>query len=371
MMILDSMGHLYSDTSAEKIEETLDRSAFVQVRNVLRALELGEALVESTPFILKSNADGTGKRAAPIVMTSGVEANVPGWVTPGQAQLGPGVVLTWTPRVEGDLVKAGWAEAVGGVRAKLTSAVLDVTKGHYVKWTPEMDALLGVVSDEKLAKQLNIHRQTVARRRLELGIETDCNRSPISWTPRMDALLGTMPDSKLAKCFGITHATVGQRRKKLGVDNGFGNTKVVWTPEMDALLGVVSDPKLAQQFGVSQGAVWKRRLELGIEAGFKNRHITWTPRMDALLGTISDVKLAKQFSANVATVLRRRQEIGIEAGFKNNPTSWNPEMDALLGVVSDYKLAKQFDISRKTVIKRRRELGIPPFNSDNSKEKEE
>ena len=111
-------------TSPEKIEETLDRSAFVQVRNVLRALELGEALVDTDLVQLVSTGSGPRQKQDEAKVMSVLEQETKS----GGIRLSPGVVLTHTHRAAGDLVKTGLVGAVGEVGKKLRSMVLDVVQ---------------------------------------------------------------------------------------------------------------------------------------------------------------------------------------------------------------------------------------------------
>lgn len=101
--------------------------------------------------------------------------------------------------------------------------------GHFVEWTPELDARLGKEADSIIAESMGVSRKTVTYRREKLGIAASFDRTrntppppmgghnKIEFTPEQVKMLGTMPDYKLAKIIGVEKACVARRRNKLGI----------------------------------------------------------------------------------------------------------------------------------------------------------
>lgn len=96
-------------------------------------------------------------------------------------------------------------------------------------WTPEELALLGQMPDREAARNIGLHWQTLRRKRAALGIPSwrvgVNGGSPLKpgvpklphrqWTPREIALLGTMSDYKLADKLGCSNmAVLGERRRQ-------------------------------------------------------------------------------------------------------------------------------------------------------------
>jgi len=96
------------------------------------------------------------------------------------------------------------------------------------------------------------------------------------WNPATDALLGTMSDARLAKKLGCTRKAVAYRRECLELPASFDRTDAVPPPnqggwnkiEPDAqivqLLGTMSDQKLADLAGVSKRTVARWRKDAGV-----------------------------------------------------------------------------------------------------------
>lgn len=122
-----------------------------------------------------------------------------------------------------------------------------------INWTPEMDALLGTMTDNNLAEKIGCHNSTVWKRREQLAI---CAYGRINWTPEIDALLGTMPDGDLAERIGCSLTAVRKRRERLAIR---AYKRVNWTPETGSLLATMRDKMVAASLGVSKEAVGKRR----------------------------------------------------------------------------------------------------------------
>lgn len=76
--------------------------------------------------------------------------------------------------------------------------------------------------DAELADRLGIAPQTVRYRRATLKVhahpdDKKRNAKWVNWTPEMEALLGTMSDAKLGELRGITELPVSRRRRQLGI----------------------------------------------------------------------------------------------------------------------------------------------------------
>jgi len=87
-------------------------------------------------------------------------------------------------------------------------------------WTAEEDALLGTMTDQRLARRLGRGQGAVARRRRELGVPAYRARVPQvrrEWAQGEDALLGTMTDKDLAERLGCRTQEVYSRRRRLGI----------------------------------------------------------------------------------------------------------------------------------------------------------
>lgn len=98
-----------------------------------------------------------------------------------------------------------------------------------VKWTPEIDALLGVVTDSDIAARLGCERKTVSYRRKCLGIRASFDRSKNVAPPKnggwnrtiipaeIEARLGTQPDYVLAAEIGVDKSVISGARRRAGV----------------------------------------------------------------------------------------------------------------------------------------------------------
>lgn len=135
--------------------------------------------------------------------------------------------------------------------------------------------------------------------------------APIKWTLEMDALLGIVSDYELAEELGISRTPIRKRRRKLGIPAFFNNALIVWTPEMDALLGTKSSADLAASWEIHPGSVRSRRRKLGIPAFGNNAGYKWTLKIDALLGTMIDRDVADTLGIHKGVIRRRRQKLGI------------------------------------------------------------
>lgn len=84
-------------------------------------------------------------------------------------------------------------------------------------WTAEHKALLGTITDARVAAITGRSEEVVRCRRNALGIP------PVTpyhaWTDEEDDLLGTMPDHDLSKKIGRSYSSVNKRRRRLGIEN--------------------------------------------------------------------------------------------------------------------------------------------------------
>lgn len=136
-------------------------------------------------------------------------------------------------------------------------------------WTEEMLADLGTMSDYKVGKKYGICPNTARDERLRRGIlcfkKTNRWNPTLQWTPELDALLGTMSDRDLSKRLGVSYHVVLDRRLKLGI-TCFTSQRVDWTEDKIALLGTMADSKVAELLGCSERTVSHKRRKLGITA---------------------------------------------------------------------------------------------------------
>jgi len=101
--------------------------------------------------------------------------------------------------------------------------------GHFVVWTPELDAMLGKVTDSALAKRIGVTRKAVSYRREQLGIPASFDRSenkpppPMGGHNKLDlpaaviARMGKEPDYRIADDLGIQKSIIARRRRSLGI----------------------------------------------------------------------------------------------------------------------------------------------------------
>ena len=87
-----------------------------------------------------------------------------------------------------------------------------MTKHH--RWTAQELALLGTMSDERVAEQLGLPRHIVARKSRVLGLKF---QKQDKWTAEHVALLGTASDSAVAKLLGRKRMTVYFARRTRGI----------------------------------------------------------------------------------------------------------------------------------------------------------
>ncbi len=138
------------------------------------------------------------------------------------------------------------------------------------------------------------------------------------WNERAIALLGTMSDERVASRLGITDTAVQQKRVSLGIP-AFGRsrerTKRVWTQQEVQWLGVESDSEISRRIGIDPSVVAAKRRELNIPLanGRTERRRAWSKRELAKLGKISDVEFSRTFHVSRRAIKEKRIELHIKA----------------------------------------------------------
>ena len=128
-----------------------------------------------------------------------------------------------------------WTTKLIGEGADLTNEGIAMGGGlkahRKIEWTPELDALLGVIGDSRIAEQLGVSRKSVTYRRNKLGISAANDRSRNSRPPNMGGhnkvelpqeiidQLGTMSDASLAEIAGVSKKRIMVARHKRGISS--------------------------------------------------------------------------------------------------------------------------------------------------------
>lgn len=241
---------------------------------------------------------------------------------------------------------------------------------HPHQWTDEEIALLGRISDGKLARQIGVPTGIVYMKRSMMGIAPSRPFYNLTWGPEELALLGKYPDSEVGRMLGVPQKSIINKRKSLGItcyaksSNFWRN----WTPEEIAMLGKSIDAEVAETLGISLGSVAIARRKFGI-AAFKPRKAhnrprrslsDWSEKEIALLGTLTDKQVANILGLGDATVRIKRISLGIPPYRKQEvgPGIWTPDVVARLGKEPDSSVARDLGVSRQRVAQKRAELGI-------------
>lgn len=88
------------------------------------------------------------------------------------------------------------------------------------------------------------------------------NTQPVDWTPTLDALLGTVTDARVAKIAGCSGEAVRRRRESLRVRPY--RPERSWSARAIEMLGAAPDRETARKLGVSPTAVRIQRHRRGI-----------------------------------------------------------------------------------------------------------
>jgi hypothetical protein len=234
-------------------------------------------------------------------------------------------------------------------------------------WTARERALLGRVTDTEAARRLNRTLESVISMRRKLGIAArrsnyqplikgrpPGNRKRALWLEEEDALLGTMSDEKLAKKLGRPASTVtGRRQNKMHI----WLHKKLWRPEDEKILRTRPDRQVALLLGRPISTVVARRLKLGVKCFYQ--HPPWLKHELAMLGVRSDKEVARLTGHSALAVEAKRQQLKIPLA---NPVvrRWSKEEITLLGVISDRELAGRLNCPVRAVAHKRRRLGLVP-----------
>jgi biotin operon repressor len=214
------------------------------------------------------------------------------------------------------------------------------------RWTAEEDALLGTMSDQKLARKLGRPVRTVIKRREVKHIWL--LKKP--WRPEDDKILGTRPDSQVAKMLGRRLLTVAARRRSLGVRCFYQHRP--WLEHELELLGLKSDQEVACLTGHPPGAVDAKRQKLKIPPAHSALR-QWSKEEIALIGVVPNRKLAQRLNCSRDIVAHKRRRLGI-APCLCRP--WQPKELEMLGVKSDQEVARLTGRSRTAVALKRQKL---------------
>ena len=160
-----------------------------------------------------------------------------------------------------------------------------------IDWSPETDALLGVLNDAELAQQIGCTSFAVWRRRHKLGIDPCPTASDkVDWS-LWEHRLGHESDVALAKEMGVHRTTVLQARKRFGIPGTVrGNIRakheIRWA-DFEHLMGKILDGDLAEIVmratgkKTTRGRVTTARRLRGIKALRPQRR--WTEAEEAAL----------------------------------------------------------------------------------------
>lgn len=161
--------------------------------------------------------------------------------------------------------------------------------GHFVKWTPELDTLLGKIADSRIAEQMGVSRKTVTYRRDKLNIPASHDRTrnvappanggfnKIEFTADIEAALGKEPDHLLAARAGVEKTCIARRRVALGIESfadASGNTsrfgariktrKIELDDPKLSVLGTMTDKNASVLLSLSHSRTATIRNLLGI-----------------------------------------------------------------------------------------------------------
>lgn len=161
---------------------------------------------------------------------------------------------------------------VGNKRRKLgIPPAVPKTADKQHQWTKKQLSWLGKLPDKTVAQRVGLSATTVQQKRHVLGIAA-CGpsaerRDSKIWTDKDIALLGTMSDTKLAKQLGVTRNSLQNKRRQLGIPSFAGSmADKRWTPAVLEQLGKVPDHVIAKQVGITVPAVGLFRNRRGIPA---------------------------------------------------------------------------------------------------------
>lgn len=177
--------------------------------------------------------------------------------------------------------------------------------------TEALISMLGTAPDDAIAKEFNVSATSVRRLRRTREIPSFTEKKALEvesvWEASSLALLGKMSDVRIAESLGITIFAVFKKRNDLGIKTCQEQLDEAVIP----LLGTMPDKHVAEMFGLSPIALNFKRKALSISA-FRPQ-ITLPAELIPLLGTASDGSLARKFGVKASAVFARRKAKGILA----------------------------------------------------------
>lgn len=202
-----------------------------------------------------------------------------------------------------------------------------------------------------------------------IAVRRQAKTEPFVWARHQVALLGKMSDARLARLAGIGEEAVARARARRGIAPWQRRSGFVWQAHAVALLGTASDGDVAAALAIPRWQVKNKRHQLGIPPFVPPPHAAvnrrkWTPAAAALLGTMPDGQLARRLGLSVSTVATERRRRGVAPFTPRHPGyEWTPEIVACLGQLPDPEIARRFEIPLPAVKAARRRRGIPgPVN---------
>ncbi len=231
-------------------------------------------------------------------------------------------------------------------------------------WTAREAALLGTASDAAVAAELGVSRSVVTMKRRVLGIPP-FNSPPRElqaepWTAEEDALLGTISDARLAEALARSRMAVYLRRRMLGIRASKpGPVKIRWTKRRLARLGRGTDSAVAREMGLHKSSVQKKRLALGIAARVAKGPVLPTRELKRLLHLANNIVLART-GLKSETINDLREKYGIEAPTSFIESPWTPQAMERLGKVTDAQLADELGVCLTAARGRRLAAGRAP-----------
>jgi DNA-binding CsgD family transcriptional regulator len=212
---------------------------------------------------------------------------------------------------------------------------------------PEIDLLLGTAPDVELAKEFNISKGVIARRRKQLGVSACLKWEIIDWS-KVDLYLGKYTDREIAEEAGVSEARVASRRRRLGIPSFSGHLgsieKIDWKA-IEPYLGTMPDTQLAVKFNVSAQSICRKRLDMGIKA----YRLPWSWRKNThLFNKSTNMQIAKRFNVSTSAVGAARSKLGM-----SEPKKDLSFIDQHLDVLSDAEIAEKFGLAKRTVYNRR------------------
>lgn len=132
-------------------------------------------------------------------------------------------------------------------------------------WTDESIKLLGTMSDQDLAEELNVGRRTVTAKRLELKVPAYVFQYHHIWTEHQIQKLGTISDKQLSAEEGIHVTAVGHKRQSLDIPV-FTTAIQDLSDDLKALLGKRPDAEIAELSGLSVADVARIRKINGLRS---------------------------------------------------------------------------------------------------------